>query len=497
MESSLEYAQLYAKSGLRVVPIWKGRKNPITPNGWKDASIDPEIIAAWYKGHQDAGVGIVVPEELCVVDVDSFESKRALHAFGMDLPATLSDYSGREGGEHWWYRVDRKASVSRSIGVIDGVDIIVNGYVVAPPSLHQTGRRYKWKDGFSTNAIADAPEWIYTVSSQFEKENFKIEPDKLLEGVPIGQRNIALFRYACRLRNVPGIGLKEAKILVKQVAEASEYKEEDTGKLVERVWKRYGAPDLEEERVRIWSLADLQAADIPPAKYAVFESVKGGKRGLLPIGGYTILSSPPKVGKSALAAFIVRHVSLGESLWGQFDVERGGVLYLDLEQGESDSKERWTKILPDAWPANLYTAFEWPRADKGGLDELRSFLEDNPHVNTVVIDTLADFWPVEEGDGVSNAYHREQRVVDTFRRLARDYGIALVLVHHDRKGEKGESHIKRASGTYAITGKAHAIYTLEREINSEFGVLRISGKNIPERVINLRYDRENLKWELV
>ena len=45
-----------------------------------------------------------------------------------------------------------------------GIDLQGEGhYVVAPPSLHPSGKRYRWAEGQGIDelSIADAPEWLY------------------------------------------------------------------------------------------------------------------------------------------------------------------------------------------------------------------------------------------------------------------------------------------------------------------------------------------------
>lgn len=477
---------MYAKSGLRVFPLWRGKKIPMTPSGWKDSSSDPEIVTAWWSGRPDSGIGIEIPKDIVVVDTDGEEGRQVLLDLKMLLPHTLEALSGRAGGEHYWYRLKTtKTEVGRKINVFPKVDVLVNGFVVAPPSVHENGRRYHWRSKFDLNQIVEAPDWIYQLYEDHEKFSSKLEPTELLHGVPDGQRQVTLFRYACKLRNTAGLTLEEAKILVQKVADASGYDEQSIPKLVERVWKKYPAPENHQDEIKIWSMAELKAANLPAPKYLIHESVKGGKRGLL--RGVGLLSAPPKVGKSCLAAYVAKCVSTGEKMWGKYDVERCGVLYLDLEQTPEDAKENWEIFLGDDWPANLYTAYTWPRADQGGVDKIKEVLEKDNSIGLVVVDTLGYFWPDKPSDGLT-IYHQEQRAMQVFNKLYRDYGVCFLIVHHDRKGSPGEASIKKTSGSYAITGSAHSIWQLDREENSPVGSLSVTGKGkLVERKLDLLY----------
>lgn len=479
---------MYAKSGLKVFPLWRGRKLPQTPNGYKDSSNDPDIVTAWFKSRPDAGIGIEIPKDIVVVDTDGEEARNVLLDLKMVLPHTLEALSGRNGGEHFWYRIDAtKKEVGRKINVFPKVDVLVNGFVVAPPSFHENGRRYKWRDGFKPDRITAAPNWIYQLYEDHEKFASKIDPAELLKGVPEGQRNVTLFRYACRLRNTAGITLDEARILVNRVADASDYKESNVDKLVERVWQKYPGPtDEGQDEIKIWSSAELRVANLPAPKYLVHETVQGGKRGLL--RGVGLLTSEPKRGKSVLAKYIAKCVATGQPVWNRFDVEQCGVLYLDFEETAESAKENLDIILKDDWPANLYWAYSWPRADKGGLTKIRKVLEEDNSIGLVVVDTLGYFWN-EDGNKGHTIYHQEQRQMQEFNKLHADYGVHLLLIHHDRKSDEGTSVMKKASGSYAITGGSHTIWQLNREENSPVGTMNVTGKGrLFERQLDLLYD---------
>ncbi|MHB1139918.1 MAG: bifunctional DNA primase/polymerase, partial [Microthrixaceae bacterium] len=47
-------------------------KHPRTPNGLRDASTDPQVVAAWWRRWPDANVGVMTGRQsgLVVVDVD-------------------------------------------------------------------------------------------------------------------------------------------------------------------------------------------------------------------------------------------------------------------------------------------------------------------------------------------------------------------------------------------------------------------------------------------
>lgn len=135
-------------------------KHPRLPGGYKGASLDPGEVSAWWSRWPDGNVGIATGAAgLLVVDVDprnggrdTLTRLRDLHRF----PPTWACRTGG-GGLHIYY-VGR--GPSRGNGLGPGVDIKgTTGHIVAPPSLHASGRCYQWamRPG---DGPAAAPHWL-------------------------------------------------------------------------------------------------------------------------------------------------------------------------------------------------------------------------------------------------------------------------------------------------------------------------------------------------
>jgi hypothetical protein len=142
----------YAEQGLRVFPLRPYRKEPATPNGFKDATTDPDIIRAWwFNGF--ANIGIATGHIVDVIDVDPPGVE--LWAKWLDeamlgrrvLPEILGSASTvRPGCTHYYI-------AATGIGCEPGdpnsnhpgIDFKgLGGYVVAPPSVVD-GVRYRWR----------------------------------------------------------------------------------------------------------------------------------------------------------------------------------------------------------------------------------------------------------------------------------------------------------------------------------------------------------------
>jgi hypothetical protein len=151
--SALSNAALeLAEQGWRVFPCHEAgpkAKAPYTARGFKDASTDPDQIAAWWRRWPAAMIGAPVPDSLLVLDLDPRHngSVEALEQATGPLPATLTAWSGRgDGGRHLYFR--RPVGGTFTAGALpDGVDLkAAGGYCILPPSLHPaTGRAYVWE----------------------------------------------------------------------------------------------------------------------------------------------------------------------------------------------------------------------------------------------------------------------------------------------------------------------------------------------------------------
>jgi hypothetical protein len=131
-----EAARIYAEAGIQVFPVLPGRKDPATAHGFKDATIDPAQIAAWWPaGDPDpCNIGICPDHVGCaVLDVerDGQVDLINLQMENQVLPDTLEVHSA-SGGRHLWLAGSVKSTQKKLAPTIDTRGI--GGYVLAPPS---------------------------------------------------------------------------------------------------------------------------------------------------------------------------------------------------------------------------------------------------------------------------------------------------------------------------------------------------------------------------
>jgi len=190
-------ALTYAAHGWSVIPLRRRGKAPLTPRGVKDANTDANTIRRWWRRWPGANIGLAVPEGFLVVDVDSPEALHRLRAENVELPTTTRAKTGR--GLHLWY-ASGDVAVRNRVALFPGVDVRApGGYVVAPPSLHRSGRIYRWEVELDRSAIAECPEWLLCRLTKSRAQTGRSDEEwihKIREPVPQGRRNQSLAEVA-------------------------------------------------------------------------------------------------------------------------------------------------------------------------------------------------------------------------------------------------------------------------------------------------------------
>jgi len=166
-------------------------KHPLTRDGYKSATTDPELIMKWWTEHPKAGIGIPNgAQTFYVLDIDvdgksGMQSLEELEQRYGKLPLTHCVQSG-SGGLHYYFICN--LSLPRKIGLRPGIDFLgEGGYVIMPPSLHVKGSYQSLDD----HKIAELPVWLIDLMDN-----------------SVGKRNVTLFKQGSSLRG-SGLDLQE------------------------------------------------------------------------------------------------------------------------------------------------------------------------------------------------------------------------------------------------------------------------------------------------
>ena len=165
----------YAEKGKPIFPC-NLEKQPITSNGFKDATTESDKVRAWWKETPTASIGMATGKEssLWVLDVDLPDGPGNLDALEKEygaLPATLTQETGGGGYQFFFEWPGNGTEIRNSAGKISkDIDVRGNGgYVIMPPSPHPSGTPYKW---LKSDPPVPAPTWLINlVKKQPEKKS--------------------------------------------------------------------------------------------------------------------------------------------------------------------------------------------------------------------------------------------------------------------------------------------------------------------------------------
>jgi Bifunctional DNA primase/polymerase, N-terminal/Primase C terminal 1 (PriCT-1) len=178
--------------------------------GLLNASTRSNFIASWWSAEPNANIGLVT-NSLVVLDIDpaksGSKSLAQLEGEHGELPHTWRSLTGA-GGEHVFFRAPAGSNIrNRAESIAPGIDIRANGgYVVAPPSLHRSGRRYAWSVDHHPDEtpLAVAPAWLVELASPSPSNIAAPRRGndlwrRIVSGVGEGARNDSLTRLAGHL----------------------------------------------------------------------------------------------------------------------------------------------------------------------------------------------------------------------------------------------------------------------------------------------------------
>ena len=209
--------------------------------------------------------------------------------------------------------------------------------------------------------------------------------------------------------------------------------------------------------------------------------------------GLSLLVGKPKRGKSWLALDIGISIAAGRVCLGDIEPESGDVLYCALEDNPRRLKNRISKILGASltqWPDRLTLTTDWRKFNDGGVKDIEEWASEAKKPRLVILDTLAHLRPVATQDSYAKDYEALMKI----HRLANDLGIAIMIIHHQRKGE-AEDPLDTVSGTLGIVGCADT--TLILDSGNAGKTLYVRGRDIEEAEHAVEFDTDRCRWRIL
>ena len=283
----LDAALYHAGRGQPVFPCGPDKK-PLTPHGFKDASLDPAVINRWFKNDKNRLIGLPTGINFWVLDVD-----RKNGVDGLLTLETLRNGEGYQvgplqltpsGGYHMLFALPPDMIVPSNAGAITqngkvsglgpGLDLRGQGAYIC------TGPGYSWVEDYPPDApLSQAPSWLLTA---IRKLKAPATPNKATGLTPlppagdrtdaagywltwalaraaVGNRNATGFALACQLRDA-GLSMGEAESVMRQYA----------GQVQQSAGNPYGDGE---------AMATLKSAWVAPRREAA--TLPGGRKLLL------------------------------------------------------------------------------------------------------------------------------------------------------------------------------------------------------------------------
>ena len=187
-------------AGYAVVPLVPATKRPAV--GWRDRAgpATRRALSVWFRdGRRGVGVLTGGPSGgLTVLDLDGHEAER--WAAGAGLPHGAEVRTAR--GRHLWYRTPPGVTLPSGTAVLGvrGLDLrAAGGYVVAPDTVHPSGRPYEWTRAPWDRPPPPLPERLLTDLLRPSWHAGRVDVFALLDGVEEGRRNDAAARVCGHL----------------------------------------------------------------------------------------------------------------------------------------------------------------------------------------------------------------------------------------------------------------------------------------------------------
>lgn len=368
MTNFLELALSYAARGLYVLPLKPRDKFPIIPkskggSGYKDATLDADLIRSWWTRWPNANVGIACgASNKTVVDCDHGLGSHEDFITWRDrngIPVTYTVRSGR--------RVSKEDGVTPVFCVqmyfdgaisyngkfeLDGVSGEIRSagaLVVAVGSIHpDSGETY---EVLIDAPVAQRPPQVEQACTRAKNAEVQRKPgEKISEG-----RNNALVSEIGKFRH-RNPGVSQSMTLAAMLAWNDEnceppLSEAEVSETVVKQFRQYEdtveTPNLtvsgkpEEKPVTDWRElfhTREEAENAPPISFLI--------DGFLQREGVTGLAAPVRERKSLIALNVAHALVTGEKLFDHFDVTKKPerVLYLCPEMALGPFSDRLKKI---------------------------------------------------------------------------------------------------------------------------------------------------------
>ncbi|GAT74852.1 hypothetical protein MHM582_3360 [Microbacterium sp. HM58-2] len=522
--SNLDTALSLARAGFYVFPM--------TPSGkflkgfsWdRGASRSPKQIREWWAADARQRIGVHCGRSgLVVVDLDRKHGKdgfESLERAGLELPRTFS-YTSRSGkGEHRIYRAPKgeQLSIDRDLNGMAGVDVRSGIGMVAynGPKLTNKPR------------LAPAPEWALVHKKDgWDYDMADLETWLDGEGIATDPKQEARAARARRMATVfPEDGIDNGDLLNRITplvsglmwgtgrreayeAARARYTNDfpDPKYLIafDRAWAKAitrvetDRQEREEKASRLpqttnkpassatgrkLNLTDLNEVDEEPIFWVIQD--------VIPLGTLTILSGTADVGKSTLLATWVAQIMRGTA-----DGDLEGPATVLTAIGEDDLG-RVLKPRMRAAGADLSSGrLQVISVTNDGRDAALQLRDDLDSLREAVIVTGARVLVLDPIisyiDGDPNATKDVRAALDPVRDMATELNIAIIAVHHHKKGVGNAAEKLSGSHAWRDASRSHILVVKDEDTGVRFAT--VEKGNYTGKRVSFSFETEGVVYQ--
>lgn len=181
-------------------------KHPRLREWTERATTDPDVLRGWWTKWPESNVGILTGfrSGLVVLDVDPRNGgddslERLIRDHG-PLPETVESLTGG-GGRHILFG-HLGGKLPKKAGLRPGLDLCADGaQIVAPPSVHRSGRTYAWELAHHPDDVelAKLPVWLAVLATSREK-SLATADGPTGPVIPAGRRDVFMISLGGLLR---------------------------------------------------------------------------------------------------------------------------------------------------------------------------------------------------------------------------------------------------------------------------------------------------------
>lgn len=459
----------YITQGFSVIPVI-GKKPCVDWKQYQEKSMTVIEFQKLFETCEPTGIAIVTGKVsgIVVVDVDSEEANKKI-----DLPKTPTVKTSK--GFHYYFKYHTKAKTST--GITEKIDIRSDGgYVVAPPSVHETGFKYEWLLKFGEVELAEFPVDKFEKKtkqsiSDFGEKNW----ESLFSGVPEGKRNTTatqiigkflrftpqsewertIWPLLCSInkQNMPPLETKELRQTFDSIVKTKLKSAEQISKT--------------DEIIKVISIKELFSREHKQNSFLIEK--------LLP-NKLNVMSGQPGAGKSWIMLEMARVVATGGKLFGKYNAVQGPVMVVDGESGEQELKKRMQQMGFDKDLPIYVISEQGIKLDNPDTLKFLHLKAKELKVRLIIFDPFSAMHSKTENNA------EDMQIVMESMASFTNTGITVLFLHHHRK----ESGFSPSSMSQNLRGSS----VILSRVDSQTVIVNKGDQGTTTRI---RYSQEKLR----